>query len=294
MGAYRNISLSFWNDPKVYDDFNSEDKYMYLYFLTNPHTNICGCYEVGMKQIAQETGYDAELVANAINRLENKHDVLRYCPDTKEILIKNWWKYNWGKSPKVLSAVMSVSKHIRNDEFREYVQRMVDSVCETETSTETVNSNQIQKSDTVNRYSKQIQKSDTDTDTDVSIEYGYPMDTLSETDTELDLSNQKDRFELFWKAYPRKIGKDEAKAEFELSDYPLSAMLNAIAWYKGTDTWKKDNGQFIPAPARWIRERRWEKVPAQYLGFVPGKNEREAVKRMMEQRKKGQDNGISE
>ncbi|MFR8334921.1 MAG: hypothetical protein ACLU9S_23255 [Oscillospiraceae bacterium] len=29
---------------------------MYLYCMTNPHTNLCGCYEVSIKQMANETG----------------------------------------------------------------------------------------------------------------------------------------------------------------------------------------------------------------------------------------------
>ena len=58
MAIYRNISLSFWTDQKVEDDFTPEDKYMYLYLLTNPYTNIIGCYEISVKQISRQTGYN--------------------------------------------------------------------------------------------------------------------------------------------------------------------------------------------------------------------------------------------
>mgnify|MGYP006969283853 CR=1 FL=1 len=46
MANYRNISMDFWQDSKVVDDFTPEDRYMYLYCMTNPHTNLCGCYEI--------------------------------------------------------------------------------------------------------------------------------------------------------------------------------------------------------------------------------------------------------
>ena len=52
MASYRNISMDFWTDSKVVDDFTPEDRYIYLYCMTNPHTNLCGCYEVSIKQIA--------------------------------------------------------------------------------------------------------------------------------------------------------------------------------------------------------------------------------------------------
>ena len=48
MASYRNISMDFWTDSKVVDDFTPEDRYIYLYCMTNPHTNLCGCYEVSI------------------------------------------------------------------------------------------------------------------------------------------------------------------------------------------------------------------------------------------------------
>ena len=57
MATYRQIYISFWSDTKVCDDFSPEDKYFYIYLLTNPHTNICGCYEISSSQMAQELGY---------------------------------------------------------------------------------------------------------------------------------------------------------------------------------------------------------------------------------------------
>ena len=40
MAIYRNVQLSFWTDNKVEDDFTPEDKYFYLYLLTNPQTGL--------------------------------------------------------------------------------------------------------------------------------------------------------------------------------------------------------------------------------------------------------------
>ena len=48
MAKGRLISTNFWMDGKVEDDFTPEDKYAYLWCLTNPHTNLCGCYEVSI------------------------------------------------------------------------------------------------------------------------------------------------------------------------------------------------------------------------------------------------------
>lgn len=121
MAIYRNISMNFWTDSKVDDDFTPEDKYFYLYLLTNPHTNICGCYEVSMKQMCRETGYNEDTVRRLLDRMERQHEVARYSTATKEVLIINWYKYNWTRSDKMLSGVAGVAQYIKNPDFKEFV-----------------------------------------------------------------------------------------------------------------------------------------------------------------------------
>ena len=67
MATFRSIHLTFWTDSKVDDDFTPEDKYFYLYLLTNPHTNLCGCYEISTKQMIRETGYNEDTVKALLN-----------------------------------------------------------------------------------------------------------------------------------------------------------------------------------------------------------------------------------
>ena len=125
MAIYRNISMNFWTDSKVDDDFTPEDKYFYLYLLTNPHTNICGCYEVSMKQMCRETGYNEDTVRRLLDRMEHQHGVVRYSQATKEILVVNWHKYNWTKSEKMLIGVAEVAKYIKNPDFRLFMSEIL-------------------------------------------------------------------------------------------------------------------------------------------------------------------------
>lgn len=128
MAIYRSVHLSFWTDNKVEDDFTPEDKYFYLYLLTNPQTNICGCYEVSYSQMSHQTGYNKDTLERLLERFEKVHKVIRYCRDTKEILVLHWYKYNWSKSKDTLRGVLNVSENIKSDEFREYVQETVEAV----------------------------------------------------------------------------------------------------------------------------------------------------------------------
>jgi hypothetical protein len=125
MKNYRNVSQSFWNDSKVDDDFSPEDKYFMLYLLTNPHTSVCGCYEISMKQMERETGYNTDTIARLISRMQDVHKVIKYDQETKEVLIINWHKYNWTKSEKLMKAVVSGAEHIKSEEFKRYVMHTV-------------------------------------------------------------------------------------------------------------------------------------------------------------------------
>ena len=94
MAIFRNVHVTFWTDAKVVDDFTPEDKYFYVYLITNPHTNLCGCYEISMKQMSDELGYNKETIEKLIDRFHKIHRVLDYDRQTKEMLLYNWSKYN--------------------------------------------------------------------------------------------------------------------------------------------------------------------------------------------------------
>ena len=77
-------------------------------------------------------------------------------------------------------------------------------------------------------------------------------------------------FDAFWAAYPKKVGKGAAEKAFsKLSPALLPQMLSAIDTQKKSDQWKKDGGQYIPNPATWLNQRRWEdELPKPSGGFA--------------------------
>ncbi len=83
-----------------------------------------------------------------------------------------------------------------------------------------------------------------------------------------------DRFDAFWLAYPRKVGKDAARKAFakrKPSAQLLQAMIAALERQRATEQWQRDGGQFIPHPSTWLNEGRWQdEVP------VPGQGAGEA------------------
>ena len=94
----------------------------------------------------------------------------------------------------------------------------------------------------------------------------------SEKDKEKDKEQEEDKdkdaetmFADFWSAYPRKDAKKSARKVFlrivndaDDPDDLLDRILDAIAIAKRSYQWQKDDGQFIPLPATWLNQERWE------------------------------------
>lgn len=125
MAIYRNVSLSFWEDIKIVDDFTPEDRYFYLYLLTNPHTNLLGCYQVSFKQMINETGYNKDTIEKIIDRMVNIHNVIIFDSKTNEIFIKNWYKYNWTRSEKLLKKVEKLIEYIKSEELKKHLEKIL-------------------------------------------------------------------------------------------------------------------------------------------------------------------------
>lgn len=74
-------------------------------------------------------------------------------------------------------------------------------------------------------------------------------------------SERLELFDRFWKAYPRKEGKAAAaKAwnDIQPDEALVARMVSAVEAKKRSPEWTQENGKFIPHPAKWLSERRWE------------------------------------
>ena len=81
----------------------------------------------------------------------------------------------------------------------------------------------------------------------------------SESESERESRAREERFARFWTAYPRKTAKPTAQTAFAKlhpDDDLLRTMLAAIERQKQSPQWR--DAQFIPHPATWLNQRRWE------------------------------------
>jgi hypothetical protein len=85
--------------------------------------------------------------------------------------------------------------------------------------------------------------------------------------------NYSPGFIRFWAEYPKKESKDSAWRAWQAidpSDQTVDAMLNTIAWQRGTSQWSKEGGQFIPLPATWLNSGKWKDEPVSVTGPKKG------------------------
>lgn len=97
MAKSRMIDTRFWDDNYT-SNLDPIEKLLFLYCLTNTHTNICWVYEIPLKSIASDTGIDKDMVLKIMWRFESEW----------KIIFKDWWiairnfiKYQNQWSPKV-------------------------------------------------------------------------------------------------------------------------------------------------------------------------------------------------
>jgi hypothetical protein len=84
------FNSKFWYEPFVLDNMTGEDKYFYLYLLTNSHTNHIGVYQISTKRIAFETHLSIEAVESLMERFIKQFNLILYNPDTYELAVKDW------------------------------------------------------------------------------------------------------------------------------------------------------------------------------------------------------------
>ncbi|MCM3602212.1 hypothetical protein M3175_15830 [Robertmurraya korlensis] len=122
MAKYRTVSVDFWNHPVVLEKMTPEDKYFYLYLLTNPQITQIGIYKIRKEQMAFDLGYSIESVESLMDRFTDQYKLVRYNPETRELAIKSWGEFNLHKGGKtVMDCVITELLEVEDYSLIHYV-----------------------------------------------------------------------------------------------------------------------------------------------------------------------------
>ncbi|KKL46368.1 hypothetical protein LCGC14_2346280 [marine sediment metagenome] len=88
-------------------DLDPSEKLLFLYLLTNSMTNIAGIYELPLKRISFDTGFDRDMVEKILERFH----------DDEKVLYKNGWVAirNWPKHQSSSATVLEGIKRCLKD-----------------------------------------------------------------------------------------------------------------------------------------------------------------------------------
>lgn len=110
-------------------------------------------------------------------------------------------------------------------------------------------------------YTDKDKKNDNDNDNDIDTDKDNNISFSTKT-----VCAYSEDFLIFWKEYPKKVGKGEAFKQWKkakLSEGDKKDISVALKWQKKSDRWRSSNGRYIPNPATYISQRRWEDEPCE-------------------------------
>ena len=115
MPRHNYISTSFWQDQWI-QSLDPSEKYMYLYLMTNPLTNISGVYKIGDKQTAFDTGYNEDTVRSVIGKFAAAGKAYRM---GEYVILPGWPKHqNWEKKAAIKAGIEAELDSLSDDELR--------------------------------------------------------------------------------------------------------------------------------------------------------------------------------
>lgn len=228
----RIIKTRIWSEDEKFSDLSVEAKLLFLYFITNERIGMSGIYECPTKKTKFEIGLTDNQYECAVNELT----------ENKRVFFRDGWVYvvnaekhnNYRNGPTNEKAyqneILSIPSHIK-EYFDTTIDSTVDSSMYTNHKQETINN----KQETINNKSK-----------------------IRNNKSELKEWKKSKSFMEFYNQYPRKKSPTAAfKAWNKLSEEDKVTAKKSLVRHKYLKQWKKDK-TFIPHPATWLNQRRWE------------------------------------
>jgi hypothetical protein len=115
MAVYRQVHISFWQDTFVLS-LTPEEKFFYIYLMTNSKTTQCGIYEIPEQIMVVETGYNLETINKLLSKFI-KYGKIDYNKKNRELFLINWAKYNCSNSPKIKTRIETELKSVKTRDF---------------------------------------------------------------------------------------------------------------------------------------------------------------------------------
>ena len=256
--AYRQISTATWQDP-WFEQLSPKAKLLFIYLWTNDVCNQAGLFQISQRRIEFEVGFKID---DIISELKEK---VEWFQAENIVWVKNFFKWQCCNSSFVRAAVNSLG-NVPKSRVEKFVSHNSDLLRKHGVNTDSIPC--THGADTVSPPCPEgvegvaSSVTGTRTETEINPPLVPPLPGVDTVSVPAKPSSPSgDGFVRFWGAYPRKVGKIAALKAWKRLKTPatiLPKILEAIERQRASPQWTKDGGQFIPHPATWLNQGRWE------------------------------------
>ena len=122
MAKFRKVYTAFWDDTYI-ERLSPEDRYFYLFLLTNPLCTECGIYSISLKKICFYTGYHEDAVNVIIKRFQDAGKI-KVNNETNEIAIYKKLKYLDRLGKPVIDCLISEVKKVKDINLLHFIKEV--------------------------------------------------------------------------------------------------------------------------------------------------------------------------
>jgi len=235
----RSVQDRFWSDGWV-RKLNPLDRYLFLYLLTNEHTNWAGIYELDLSMMAFESGLDErDLERSFLPRLLPK---IIYVQGW--VYVPNWVKHHTSESgtlsPQQKEGVRKAMEKVP-EKIRLIIKEIEEKGIPYTYPMHTVSPSSLSLSSSLSSAFTVVQEGE--------------EETKSKKTNKGNLSG----FPSFWEVYPRKEDKVTASAQWRLlSNEEKDWAIRDVKVRVSSKDWTKERGKYIPLAKTYLSGKRWE------------------------------------
>lgn len=265
MRDYGKVSPKFWigQTGKALRKHGLEAQMVALYLLTSPHANMLGLYYVPQAFIAHETGLGFEGASKGLQGCIEA-GFCRYDDDSEMVWVMEMARFQIadelrGKDLRIKGVQNEYDSLPENPYLAGFFDMYSEAFC-------------MSSRRGIGSAPKAPCKPLASQEQEQEQEQEKKPKPSSSSGDDGDGEKPIKSFDQFYAAYPRKVGKQDAqKAWVKLKPNAdlLALILAAIENQKAGADWLRDDGQYIPHPATWLRAGRWLDEVRPYVAPAP-------------------------
>lgn len=257
MEVFTKVERGYWQDEFILE-LTPEQKFFYLYLMTNNKVNTLGAYVFPLTMSTVELGYNKETVLKLLDHFAQVGKII-WDETTKEVFLLNWPKRNWNRKTATLRALKKDFDALKSPMLREKISALLSAfsdggaIDDTEEQKGTNGNNEKQKETNGNNgdilagrienREKRIENREKEKE---------DGGTVFDAD---------EAFENFYKEYPNKKNVKTARTRWEkmkVTPELYREIMEGLKRAKNSQEWTKDDSAYIPHPATWLNGEGWK------------------------------------